>query len=332
MRANNMTALRLFAAFLVLYGHSFVFLGLPEPLFLSSWTLGPLGVYVFFTISGYLVAQSWERDPHIFRFLLRRSLRIFPGLFVCVLLSVFVLGPIISSLSVQQYFSHSATWGYLSNLYLYITYYLPGTFEGNRVANAVNGSLWSLPAEFAMYLLLALLGYVTRHRLLSLFVAIAFILLSWRWAAQTPEMLVVYRTDLRQVVMCGAYFWMGVVLCRFDVAKLFTLTNVLLLMTVWFCSTRWPVAQMLLSHITLPFLVLAFGLASSSWLAKLDNFDYSYGIYIYAFPVQQTIVKYWPQMSLYWYVLICTVITVFSAALSWYFVEKIALRWKPHKS
>jgi peptidoglycan/LPS O-acetylase OafA/YrhL len=326
-----MTALRLFAASLVLYGHSFVFLGLPEPLFLSSWTLGPLGVYIFFAISGYLVAQSWDRDPHIVRFLLRRSLRIFPGLFVCVCLSVFLLGPLISSLSVQQYFSHQATWGYLSNLYLYITYYLPGTFEGNRVANAVNGSLWSLPAEFAMYLLLALLGFFTRNRWSSLLIAVALILLSWQWATQTPEMLVVYRTDLRQVVMCGAYFWMGAVLCRFDVAKLFTLTNVLLLMTAWFCTTRWPVAHMLFSHIALPFLVLAFGLASSSWLAKLDHFDYSYGIYIYAFPVQQTIVKYWPQMSLSWYLLICTLITVFLAALSWYFVEKTALRWKPQK-
>ena len=326
-----MTALRLFAAFLVLYGHSFIFLGLPAPLFLSTWPLGPLGVYIFFAISGYLVAQSWDRDPHIFRFLARRSLRIFPGLFVCVFLSVFILGPIISDLSVQQYFSHQATWGYLSNLYLYITYYLPGTFEGNRVANAVNGSLWSLPAEFAMYLLLALLGCVTRHRVFSLLLAVVLILLSWQWASQTHEILVIYRTELRQVVIYGAYFWMGVVLHRFDISKLITLSNALLLVTLWLCSTRWPIAQMLFSHIALPLLVLAFGLASSTWLAKLDRFDYSYGVYIYAFPVQQTIVKYWPQINFSLYVLICTVVTVCLAAFSWHFVEKKALLWKPQK-
>ena len=56
---NNLTALRWFAAGLVLYGHAFVFLGLPEPLFLQWVPMGPLGVYIFFAISGYLVAQSW---------------------------------------------------------------------------------------------------------------------------------------------------------------------------------------------------------------------------------------------------------------------------------
>ena len=66
---NNLTALRWFAACLVLYGHAFVFLGLPEPLFLQWVPLGPLGVYIFFAISGFLVAQSWQRDPSVTRFL-----------------------------------------------------------------------------------------------------------------------------------------------------------------------------------------------------------------------------------------------------------------------
>ena len=79
---NNLTALRWFAAGLVLYGHAFVFLGLPEPLFLQWASMGPLGVYIFFAISGYLVAQSWQRDPSLPRFLAKRILRIFPGLLV----------------------------------------------------------------------------------------------------------------------------------------------------------------------------------------------------------------------------------------------------------
>ncbi len=77
---NNLTALRWLAAMLVLYGYSFIFLGPPEPVFMQWKPLGPLGVFIFFAISGYLVAQSWARDPHVLRFLVRRVLRIFSGL------------------------------------------------------------------------------------------------------------------------------------------------------------------------------------------------------------------------------------------------------------
>jgi peptidoglycan/LPS O-acetylase OafA/YrhL len=117
---NNLNALRLLAAGLVLYGHSFVFLGLREPVFMSSMPLGPLGAYIFFTISGYLVTQRWQQDPHTGRFFVRRTLRIFPGLFVCTLLSVLVLCPLVTTLPVRQYFSNPTAWKYLSNLFLYI--------------------------------------------------------------------------------------------------------------------------------------------------------------------------------------------------------------------
>ena len=82
MTTNNLNFVRLFGASLVLYGHSFVFLGLPEPLFLSLQPLGALGVLIFFTISGYLITESWDRDPNLSRFIARRMLRIFPALVV----------------------------------------------------------------------------------------------------------------------------------------------------------------------------------------------------------------------------------------------------------
>ena len=158
--SDNLTALRLLAACMVLYGHGFVFLGLPEPMFMQWLPLGPLGVYIFFSISGYLVAQSWERDPSVFRFLIRRTLRIFPALFVCTVLSVCVLGPLLTEVTQTEYWKSEHTRGYFTNLYLYITYYLPGVFTSNKLPNAVNGSLWSLPVEFAMYLLIVIIGFV----------------------------------------------------------------------------------------------------------------------------------------------------------------------------
>jgi peptidoglycan/LPS O-acetylase OafA/YrhL len=89
-RQNNLNVIRLIGASLVLYGHSFVFIGLQQPLFLSWVPLGALGVYIFFTISGNLIAESWDRDPHLLRFFARCALCIFPGLIMCMLLSVFI--------------------------------------------------------------------------------------------------------------------------------------------------------------------------------------------------------------------------------------------------
>ena len=85
------------------------------------------------------------------------------------------------------------------------------------------------------------------------------------------------------------------------------------------------------SWVVLPFVVLAFGLAQHAWLSKRHSRDYSYGIYIYAFPVQQTMASFWPQMPLFAYLLSTLVITVSLAATSWHFVEKPALKLKPFR-
>ena len=337
---NNLTALRWFAAGLVLYGHAFVFLGLPEPLFLQWVPMGPLGVYIFFAISGYLVAQSWERDPHVLRFLAKRALRIFPGLAVCTLLSVLVLGPLLTTLDAGTYWRNEHTRGYLTNMALYITYHLPGVFANNRLPHAVNGSLWSLPVEFFMYLLLALLGLLAAafkavsNRLMAWAVgvmALVFMLLAALWAGTTTEALVIYRTDLRQVPMCGVYFLVGASLFCFKLTKYFTLSNVLLALVLWLCLGVQPHWFAMAAWVVLPFVVLAFGLARQPWLVRMHARDYSYGIYIYAFPVQQTLVSFWPQMPLTAYLLSTLVITVALAALSWHFVEKPALKLKPFR-
>ena len=335
---NNLTALRWFAACLVLYGHAFVFLGLPEPLFLQWVPMGPLGVYIFFAISGFLVAQSWQRDASVPRFLAKRALRIFPGLLVCTLLSVLVLGPWLTTLDLATYWRNEHTRGYFSNVALYMTYHLPGVFAQNKLPHAVNGSLWSLPVEFFMYLLLALLGLMgawlqnpKAGKWLTGFVTLAFMWMVAQWALPSTEALVVYRTDLRQIPLCGVYFMVGACLFQFNAAKYFSLSNVVLAFTAWLCLGHWPQLFAMAAWVVLPFVVLAFGLARQAWLIKWHSRDYSYGIYIYAFPVQQTLVSFWPQMPLLAYLLSTLVITVALAATSWHFVEKPALQLKPFR-
>ena len=340
--SNNLTALRWFAASLVLYGHAFVFLGLPEPLFLQWIPLGPLGVYIFFAISGYLVAQSWTRDPHVLRFLARRSLRIFPSLVVCTFLSVLVLGPLLTSLDLSSYWANEHTRGYFSNIALYMTYHLPGVFALNKLPHAVNGSLWSLPVEFFMYLLLAILGLAVaavrpgdfRERFWVWtigFVTLIFMGLALFWAWSAADALVVYRADLRQVPLCGVYFMVGASLRCFKLDRYLSLSNVLLAIVLWLCLSVQPKLFAMAAWLVLPIVVLAFGLSQHAWLSRMSARDYSYGIYIYAFPVQQTIASFWPQMPLVAYLFSTFVITVALAAASWHFVEKPFLKFKPFR-
>lgn len=333
MNLNNLNAVRLLAAFLVLYGHSFIFLGLPAPPFLSWLTLGTLGAYIFFTISGYLITESWDRDPNLLRFFARRILRIFPGLIVCVLLSMLVLGPVFTTLPLKKYLESQYTWGYLRNIGLYITYYLPGLFETTRVPNAVNGSLWSLPVEFLMYIVIAILGCLRLNRQAIAMLGLISAIITFLWAQQTSQMFVIYASDLRQVFICGTYFWAGALFYKFDLKRFFSITSVTFAFISLISLTPLIGVLSLFAWVLLPTVVLAFGLSYSPNLNRLTSSgDYSYGIYIYAFPIQQTVVSLYPSITLGFYLLVCSALTLVCAVLSWNFIEKPFLRFKPRIS
>ena len=157
---NSFDLLRLFAASLVLYSLQHVLLGMPEPQFFGLNSFGGAGVAVFFFLSGLLVWSSWMRDPSLSRFFMRRSLRIFPGLWLVVILSVFVVGPLLSTLQPIDYFGAGQTHGYLSTAVLVVRHGLPGVFAGNPYPYAFNGSLWTLPVEFFCYVSVAAWGGV----------------------------------------------------------------------------------------------------------------------------------------------------------------------------
>src|SRR6516164_10015022 len=108
-RHNNFDALRLVAAASVVFSHSFLIAeGTQdhEPLIWLTGNqsiLGLAGVFVFFAISGFLVTQSFEETGNAWRFLAKRALRIFPGLFITTLLSAFVLAPLVTTLPLGSY-------------------------------------------------------------------------------------------------------------------------------------------------------------------------------------------------------------------------------------
>lgn len=328
---NNFHLVRVFAALLVLYSHAHTLAGLPEPLFVGYVPLGPVGVYLFFALSGYLVYQSFERDPHLGRFLLRRCLRLFPALAVVIVLSILVLGPLITAMPGDDYWRDPATRGHLWNLALYPIYYLPGVFTTNHIANAVNGSLWSLPVEFLMYLCVPLsLGSRAIARCCFTVVFLTFAVLHFVWIWPSTQMSVFWGTDLRQVPMCGIFFAAGALIHAWRLERLLTLNSLVfaavLLLAASVSHPRFFVAM----WVALPLIVLGFGLHSSApgrFVAARG--DYSYGIYLYAFPVQQSLLWWRPEMGFWPFLLGTLLITGALAVASWHWVEQPALRLKP---
>src|SRR5438270_8474240 len=123
--------------------------------------LGVVGVFVFFTISGYLVTQSFDTTGSPLVFLAKRALRIFPGLFLCLAVCVFVIGPLVTQLPLADYFARREPYLFLlHNAVLDVDYNrLPGVvFAPGNIGGIVNGPLWSLPCEVLMYLMLFVLG------------------------------------------------------------------------------------------------------------------------------------------------------------------------------
>lgn len=329
---NNFDLLRLFAALLVFWFHALAFTGRPIPMLFSWVAPGPLGVYIFFLISGYLVSRSWDADPHALRFLARRVLRIFPALAVLVLLSALVLGPALTTFTLRDYFHHPFFHQYFYNIVLLPRYPLPGVFDHQAIAHVVNGSLWSLPVEFTLYLAMLLLGITRAPRWAIVALVVATAWLTLQWSVLRDHLLIVYGMIVQDVVQYGVYFLIGVCISRYRLERWLTVTSLCAAVVLMIAVEPWPTVSRIVSWIAFPCIFLTFGLATSAAARALSRLgDFSYGVYIYAFPIQQSVLYLFPTLPMAVYVLSSLALILAFAAASWHLVERRALRWKPRR-
>jgi peptidoglycan/LPS O-acetylase OafA/YrhL len=317
-RRNNFDILRLTAAIAVLVSHSFVLSGHHEPT-IGSLTVGTIAVFVFFAISGFLITRSWEREPRLGAFLAKRILRIFPALIVVVLLTALVAGPLLTSLSGGSYFGAHETWTYVfKNVILFQQYVLPGVFTHNPYGTAVNGSLWTLPTEFRAYLFIALLGVLTllaRRRAVVAILAFVYLL---GLVAPAHTSLLFGTLMFYRVFLVGAilYLW------RDEIPRSRTAAAGLIIAWVALSGTSAGVAAATVA-ISYAAIVLAYEKPALTRLTK--HGDFSYGIYLWAFPVQQTIAHLWHHVSSLEMIVVSLPSTVLLAIGSWRLVEGPAL-------
>ena len=337
-RDNNFNLIRIAAALAVLVSHSFVLaMGRQAVRPLQTqlgMEIGDIAVDVFFITSGFLVTGSLLTRQRTIEFVWARVLRIYPALLLMVCATVLMLGPLFTSLPLSAYFSDSTTYSYVakcSTLFDGVAVTLPGVFDDNPHKSFVNMSLWTLPYEVWMYALLAfgwLALLVTRQYRLKAFTAgvVIYAVLSGGYILASHSFNVFSSGDFARLsfmFFAGATFCVlkeHIVLSR----SLFWLMLIALFFSLWHERVFSAVYTL-----SLAYLVLFLAYVPSGYIRKYNVLgDYSYGTYIYAYPVQQSIAALMPGVSVISMILLSAGPTVILAVMSWHFLERRALGLK----
>jgi peptidoglycan/LPS O-acetylase OafA/YrhL len=329
--ANSFNALRLLAAWLVLVGHSFELLLQRDPIqrIFKIDSLGGVGVVMFFAISGYLVTQSRLRTQSGGAFLWKRALRIFPALWLLIAISVFIAGPLLSRYSLADYFASPTTYSYLRSSLLQFHKYLPGVFENNPLQSGFNGSLWTLPIEAKCYLVLAVFGFA-RNRWLKpalVLAALAIVALVISHTYRGVFRVAYFSADSYSVGKLVGAFVFGAIIAAWQLERILSPRWVVAASAVVFVAcavggSEGMSAGWFSFAITIASLTLCIGLRYWKWLAPITpRSDYSYGLYLYAFPVQQALIAYFPQIDPLLHIFFATLIALSFAMMSWHSVE-----------
>lgn len=333
-RKNNFDFLRLLLASFVIITHAYPLSGLPECDWLCQLSggqalLSKVGVEGFFILSGYLIYQSLVRSASLVDYFWKRSLRIFPALLLVLTLTV-VLAAFVYEGAVP-YWQNRSVWTYIpNNMLLYRTQYgIDGVFEHNPFTIAINGSLWTIRYEFTMYILLAFLLPLRRHKnymrlglLLLLGVCVAGHFVASGWIASSSVLN-------QSIYDLGLFFVAGALLAAFHIEQLAYKQFVLLGSAVLLAVSVYSGFYKQVHYIVLPVLVILFGHGATPVIREVGNWlgDLSYGVYIYAFPAQQAIV-YFFKPSYLWVIVDGLIISYALAFLSWHLLEKRVLKLK----
>jgi len=330
-RDNNLTLLRFLAATAVVYAHSFGLLELThaEPFFrLFGKGIGDFGVDIFFVVSGLLVTKSLLGKETLGPFIWARVTRIFPALWISTLLWVVVVGAFLSPLG-PEFWSQSTTLSYIAkNMTM-----LPGFGAQVNLPHAFakggpefNVPLWTLPHELQMYGLLVLsglLGIVRRRWIVSIIVAAAFACMVQH---EFGIGSLIDETRARFVF----FFFSGVSIYLFRDRihlKGSVATGCCLLVGVLLLNPGLEVRRLALAGVT-PYLVVWFAFVPRGPIRRYNVVgDYSYGIYILAFPVQLILrnVLGIKLPMLHFAASLCCVLPL--AILSWHLIEQRALHF-----
>ncbi len=296
-RENNLALVKLIAAILVIYSHSYPITGSGED-HINRITNGQMGwgsfaVSIFFFYGGFLIMRSAENKKTFKAYFKARCTRIFPQLWMVVLLSVFMVGPLFTTLSVGEYFSDIGTYKYLLNGVFVLVHDLPGVFTSNIYGATVNGPLWTLPVEFICYILCFIylkLGLAEEKKtLITSPIVLVGGIGAWVILSGNATLQSMFRPMLFFFIGMALYVLRDKIPVRLSFACIALVVMILsLFIGVYFVAI----------YITLPYMLIYVGFAlpfsTNKWM---EHFEVSYGAYLSAWPVQQMLMSKFSNMS-----------------------------------
>lgn len=320
--SNNFDFMRFVAAAVIVFTHAYtlrlgyVGIGMYDPIEL----MGRAGLAVLLTTSGYLIAMSWEATASPLRFAWKRLLRVVPALALAIFITLFVIGPLMTSLPQGEYFSALLSPAGLATAPFFEDGSVIGLFQANPWTY-VNGSLWTIPVEVAMYGVVALLGITGLLRRWGAIPALAAVnALAWIYWFDDPRMAKV-RFTLYFLIGAYLYLHQGRIAYRPAIAGALLLLLVLPVMTplqTVAAVIAIPYLTVYAAHLPVPFLN-TFGKPG----------DFSYGIYIYHYPILQVLIQTTENALLLPALFGIAFAATFALAFfSWHAVEKRALAAK----
>jgi peptidoglycan/LPS O-acetylase OafA/YrhL len=325
---NNLDLIRIICAISVIFSHSLVLaknVGHSDPLnsIVGFAYIGPTAVKIFFFISGILVTNSLITTKNATHFVVSRFFRVYPAYVFLIIISTFIIGPILTSLSYNDYMQSPVTLMYAwENIFLNTHYFLPGVFDNNIYQGSVNGSLWTIPYEVAAYAILLGIYFIfgSRNRLLLSAICIVVILSP---AFGLNKILFINSTT-PEVYMLAPCFALGAL---FAINRDFI--KVSLSIPIGFFILFYFVSDAFLSQMFFYFMMCTLALyVSTVNIVKYikPRHDISYGIYLWGFLVQQIIYNYIPSLSLHLNQIICIAVTIVFSYISFFVVEQPSMK------
>jgi peptidoglycan/LPS O-acetylase OafA/YrhL len=328
-RDNNFNLLRMLAAVGVLVSHAYpVTLGPDGPQLLEGWlqgiTLGDACVLIFFAISGFFITRSFDGKKDLRAFLLARIVRIFPALAVMLVLTVLIAGLWVTATTDEPFWASGVDYAIRNVLLFLPAPDLPGLFADNPFGPIVNSSLWTLSYEvmcYAWVLVCGVLGLLAAPRpfliALAVFTLAMGVKVGWE---MHPRFETFVYLGLPFVIGMSFYIWRAVI----------PLSGALGLGLVALAVLSHPTPLFVpVMILAMTYAVFVIGYARLPSLERYNRLgDYSYGTYIYAFPLQQAAVAAGfatPLLNM----VVALPLAVICAVLSWRYVEAPALKIRP---
>jgi peptidoglycan/LPS O-acetylase OafA/YrhL len=340
---NNFDIIRLIASVAVIVSHSYDLLqrGESEPLRLytsgKGVTLGTIAVFIFFVISGFLITKSAHNSGSIAKYIQKRILRIVPAFAITILVTYLFIGYIISGLSFSAYFLNQISADYLNGLLIYpIAYSLPGVFTTNPYPFAVNGSIWTIPYEFTMYLITIPVVTFGIKKVGNIAILLLLLILYWCMYElfRYPEAgnISIFFMPIKFLIPLATQFFLGAFFYIYREHIILNLWYFIISVIIVIYSLHYNPSIKEFVYLFYP--AMAYITIFVCLYFKKNIYDsrklgdYSYGIYLYGFLVQQLLIYYFDIHSIKILAASAIFCSFCCAFLSWHLVEKPAMQYK----